>query len=60
MDTGLRRSMESHGVPVFSCDCRSRAGYVLGMIRLARHLRRERIDIWHTHLFEPSVVGLAA
>jgi hypothetical protein len=32
----------------------------MGMIRLARILRRKKIDILHTHLFEPSVVGLLA
>jgi glycosyltransferase involved in cell wall biosynthesis len=30
------------------------------MIALARFLRRQRVDIVHTHLFEPSVVGLFA
>jgi len=56
----LREFMESEGVVCFSCDCKGRIEYPLGMIRLARHLRRERIDIVHTHLFEPSVVGLLA
>jgi glycosyltransferase involved in cell wall biosynthesis len=30
------------------------------LFRLARHLRSERVDTLHTHLFEPSVVGLMA
>jgi glycosyltransferase involved in cell wall biosynthesis len=30
------------------------------MVALARCLRRERVDVLHTHLFEPSVVGLLA
>jgi len=30
------------------------------MIRLARFLRRNKVDILHTHLFEPSVIGLQA
>jgi glycosyltransferase involved in cell wall biosynthesis len=29
-------------------------------VRLAGFLRRERVDILHTHLFEPSVMGLPA
>jgi glycosyltransferase involved in cell wall biosynthesis len=56
----LKAHMESLGVPCFSCNCRRRAEYPLGMIRLARYLRREHIDILHTHLFEPSVIGLLA
>lgn len=56
----LRESMESQGVECFSCDCRSRPTYPLGLVRLARFLRRRKIDILHTHLFEPSVIGLWA
>ncbi len=56
----LREYMESQGVECFSCNCRSRAEYALGLVRLARFLRRRRIDILHTHLFEPSVIGLLA
>jgi glycosyltransferase involved in cell wall biosynthesis len=56
----LREYMESEGVKCFNCHCRSRIEYPLGMIRLVRYLFRERIDILHTHLFEPSVIGLVA
>jgi glycosyltransferase involved in cell wall biosynthesis len=56
----LRDYMESQGVACFSCDARQRIEYPLGLLRLARFLRRERIDMLHTHLFEPSVIGLQA
>ena len=56
----LRELMTSNGVDVLSCDARGRTQFPLAMGRLARFLRREGIDVLHTHLFEPSVVGLAA
>jgi glycosyltransferase involved in cell wall biosynthesis len=56
----LREHMEKNGVQVFSCDAKSRAGYPLAILRLARFLRREKIDIVHVHLFDPSFVGLLA
>ena len=56
----LREYMESQGVECYSCDCRNRAQYPMGMIRLARFLRKKKVDILHTHLFEPSVIGLLA
>lgn len=54
----LKDYMESQGVECFSCDCRTRSEYSLGLVRLVAFLRRTRIDLLHTHLFEPSVIGL--
>jgi glycosyltransferase involved in cell wall biosynthesis len=54
----LRQYMEDQGVPTVSCDARGRLEYPLGALRLARFLRREGIDVLHTHLFDPSVLGL--
>ena len=56
----LQEYMASQGVRCFSCDCQGRASYPLGILRLARFLRRNKVDIVHAHLFEPSVVGLIA
>jgi len=56
----LRDLMTSSGVDVLSCDASTRAEFPLAMGRLARYLHRESIDLVHTHLFWPSVVGLQA
>jgi glycosyltransferase involved in cell wall biosynthesis len=56
----LREYMLAQGVECFSCDCRQRYEYPLGLLKLANYLRRENVDILHTHLFEPSVIGLLA
>jgi glycosyltransferase involved in cell wall biosynthesis len=56
----LRDCMTSNDVDVLSCGARTRAGFPFATLRLARFLRRECIDILHTHLFEPSVIGLQA
>jgi len=56
----LRDYMQAQGVECFSCDCGGRTEFPSGIFALARFLRRNRIDILHTHLFEPSIVGLLA
>jgi glycosyltransferase involved in cell wall biosynthesis len=56
----LEEYMTSQGVPSFSLGCRGRLGFPLAIFRLARLLRKQHVDILHTHLFEPSVVGLVA
>jgi glycosyltransferase involved in cell wall biosynthesis len=56
----LRDFMEGQGVECFSADCPSRRAYPLGLRRLVHFLRDRRVEILHTHLFDPSVIGLAA
>jgi glycosyltransferase involved in cell wall biosynthesis len=60
MDPRVRAHMESHDVECLDCACRARSDYPQGLVRLVRFLRRRRVDILHTHLFDPSVVGLVA
>ena len=60
MDPRVRAHMESHNVECLDCGCRARSAYPQGLVRLVGFLRRERIKILHTHLFDPSVVGLIA
>lgn len=57
---GLQEGLQELGIPTFSLDVRGRAGYPAAVMRLARRLRRERIDVLHTHLIDASLVGLAA
>jgi glycosyltransferase involved in cell wall biosynthesis len=54
----LREYMESQGVECFDARARERKEYPLALGRLVRCLRRGPVDILHTHLFEPSVIGL--
>jgi glycosyltransferase involved in cell wall biosynthesis len=56
----LREFMEREGATCLSCSARGRTGYPSALVTLARFLRRERVDVLHTHLFEPSMVGLLA
>lgn len=56
----LREYMETEGVACFECGCPGRRDYPAGLLKLVRYLRRQRIDLLHTHLFDPSVVGLIA
>jgi glycosyltransferase involved in cell wall biosynthesis len=56
----LLAELEKRGVRTFALGATSRARYPAAVARLTRLLRRERVDIVQTHLFEPSVVGLLA
>jgi len=60
MDPRLKADMVGQGVPCFSGNGRGRSAYPRVALHLARYLRRERIAVLHTHLFEPSVIGLLA
>lgn len=60
LDPGLRAHMERHGVTCLDGACPHRWAYPLGLLKLTLFLRRRRIDILHTHLFDPSAVGLTA
>ena len=56
----LSKLLDDQKVEWFDCGAESRSAYPLALMRLASFLRRERIDILHAHLFEPSVIGLQA
>jgi glycosyltransferase involved in cell wall biosynthesis len=55
---GLQEGLQEIGIPTFALGAESRWGYPLATLRLAARLRRDKIDVLHTHLFEASLVGL--
>jgi glycosyltransferase involved in cell wall biosynthesis len=57
-DPNLAAHMADLGIPCFSGGAEDRSGYPLAALRFASYLRRNHVDIVHTHLFDPSVVGL--
>jgi glycosyltransferase involved in cell wall biosynthesis len=57
---GLQEQMREIDIPTFALGADRRWQYPLATLRLARRLRRERIDVLHTHLLEASLVGLLA
>lgn len=56
----LREYMQTQGVECFSCDAKSRKDYVSAILKLSSFLKKEKVDILHVHLFDPSIVGLLA
>lgn len=56
----LQESLATLGVRGHALNCGARWRYPLAIWRLARLLRRERIDVIHTHLFEPTLIGFLA
>ncbi len=56
----LQDQMRDRGLQTMSLDCSGRSQYVTTQLRLAARLRSGRFDIVQTHLFEASLVGLAA
>ena len=57
---GLQEQMRELGVRSFSVDYRSRRDAPRTFWKLFRLFRRERFDVVQTHLFDASLIGLAA
>jgi len=60
MAAWLETFMHERDVATFSCNAGSRLAYPAVILRLARRLREGQSQIFHAHLFDPSVVGLTA
>ncbi len=56
----LETFMHDRGVETFSTSALGRLRYPLSILGLARRLRSGRYEVFHAHLFDPSVVGLTA
>ena len=57
---GLQEDLGEMGIPTFALGAGSRWSYPLATLRLAARLRRQKIDVLHTHLIDASLVGLVA
>jgi glycosyltransferase involved in cell wall biosynthesis len=55
---GFVTEMERNGYPAYALDCMSRRRYPRAVTRIREIVTREAIDIVHTHLFEPTLVGV--
>lgn len=56
----MHRELEARGVRCFALGCTRRRQFPLAALRLARIIRREKINIIHGHLFEANLVGMLA
>lgn len=59
-EPGFRSDLEAMDVPVRSAGAAGRATWPLAGFRLTKILRRRDVQILHTHVFQPSLVGLPA
>jgi glycosyltransferase involved in cell wall biosynthesis len=51
---------EAAGIPHFRLDVTRRSQYPLAILHLAQLLRREKVDILHTHHFDEAFIGVIA
>lgn len=54
------KDLDRRGVQVYALDCRHRSQYPKALYQLSRIIQKERVDIVHTHLVEPTLVGMLA
>jgi glycosyltransferase involved in cell wall biosynthesis len=52
--------LRKRGITVYCLGCDKRSEYVKGVRRVCEIIRRHNIDVIHTHLVEPTRIGLAA
>lgn len=60
-ETGdMQQGLSALGVKTFSLGCKGKTHYPRAIMRLARYLRRQKIEVLHAHLVSPSLIGLSA
>jgi glycosyltransferase involved in cell wall biosynthesis len=52
--------LRKRGISVYCLDCAQRHGAARACRRLVRIIRKHDVDIVHTHLFEPTLIGVSA
>ncbi len=57
---GLHADMSDREVPAYALGARGRASYPASVLRLRALLSAQRVDILHAHLFEPTLLAMAA
>lgn len=55
---GLVKGLEARGVRAYALDAMSRAKYPYAARQIWKIIERERVDIVHAHLFDPTLIGL--
>ncbi len=56
----LQKYYKAQGIEAFSLETNHRSQFPRAVIKLARFLRKNKIDIIQTHLYDASIVGMAA
>jgi glycosyltransferase involved in cell wall biosynthesis len=54
------KDLDRRGVQVYALDCRQRIRYPKALYQLCQIIQKERVDIVHTHLIDPTLVGMLA
>src|SRR4030095_16383965 len=55
---GFVEEFERRGVTALALDCNTRSKYFEAGRHIKRIIERRRIDIVHTHLYDPTLLGL--
>src|ERR1700730_5581867 len=56
----LHEDLNQRGIRTFALNCTAGIHYPRALSQLTLWLRREKVDVVQTHLFEASLIGLAA